>query len=89
MEGRHDFFHAEVDASAALADLLFVGLSLNIAQILKFPRLPRRAEQTLVMLMMALLQASATLLPGQSLYILGAELLAIALVAALIIRVVP
>lgn len=76
MEGWHDFFHAEVDASAARAGLLFVGLSLNITQILKFPWLPRRAEQTLVMLMMALLQASATLLPGQSLHVLGLELLA-------------
>jgi hypothetical protein len=33
--------------AAALAGLLFVGLSLNLSEVLKYPGVPRRAVATL------------------------------------------
>lgn len=60
----HDFFIAQVGACAALVGLLFVALSINVTQILKYPWLPARGAQTLVVLTGALLEASLVLLPG-------------------------
>jgi hypothetical protein len=59
------FFSAEVSASAALAGLLFVALSINIRRIIDEGEwLPGRAGQSLTMLMTALLLASVALFPG-------------------------
>ncbi len=43
MTGWENFFVAEVGASAALAGLIFVGVSINLNRILSLPRLPDRA----------------------------------------------
>ena len=48
MEGWSDFYVAAVGGSAALAGLLVVAISINIAQIMKFPLLPGRAAQTII-----------------------------------------
>jgi modulator of FtsH protease len=64
MENWHDFFAAEVGATAALAGLLFVALSINRTQILKYDWLPACGAQTLVVLTGALLEASLALFPG-------------------------
>lgn len=42
-EAWHDFFTAVTAAAAAVTGLLFVALSINLAAILKEPRLPGRA----------------------------------------------
>src|ERR1700753_1706008 len=76
MEGWTDFFVAEVGAAAALAGLLVVAISINIERILKYPSLPGRAWQTLVMIGVALVIASLALLPGQPLVYFGGEVLA-------------
>jgi hypothetical protein len=71
----HDFFIAQVGASAALSGLLFVALSINIERILKFAWLPSRAVTTLSLLLGALIEASISLWPRESLRVLGLELL--------------
>jgi modulator of FtsH protease len=73
----HDFFMAEVGASAALVGLLFVALSINIARIVEDQLLPGRALQSLIALITALLLASVTLFPIPTLAQLGLALLVI------------
>ncbi len=75
MAGWDDFFTAQVGASAALAGLLFVGISLNMARIIATPALPYRALQALGLLFSILLVASVLLIPAQPNWALGVELI--------------
>jgi hypothetical protein len=63
MEAWHDFFVAQVGATAALTGLVFVALSVNVAPILKYPWLPPRAAQTVIVLMGATVESCLQLLP--------------------------
>ncbi len=72
-----DFFVAQVGASAALAGLLFVGLSINLAKIVGTPALPDRALNALMLLAAILLVSSIFLIPGQAGAVLGAEVLVV------------
>ena len=69
------FFVAEAGASAALAGLLFVAMSINLRRILEFPSLPGRAGETIAILVNVLVIASVGLMPGQSNVALGLEVL--------------
>jgi hypothetical protein len=69
-----DFFVAEVGASAALAGLLFVAVSINLGQILKYPHLPTRALEALSMLLCVLVISSFALVPGQTALVHGLEM---------------
>ena len=51
----HDFFIGTIGAAAALTGLLFVAISINLDQVLKYPGLPGRAAGTLGMLVSALI----------------------------------
>ena len=64
MTGWDNFFVAELGASAALADLLFVGVSINMTRILAIPTLPARALRALIMLVAILFVSSLFLVPG-------------------------
>ncbi len=79
MSGWENFFIAEVGASAALTGLIFVAVSINLTRILSLPQLPSRALLALVLLMTILIVSSLLLVPGQSLILLGSEVLVIAL----------
>ncbi len=70
-----DLYVATAGATAALTGLLFVAVSVNIERILKFPGLPERALQTLLLLLMPLIISIVGLIPGQSGTALGIELL--------------
>jgi modulator of FtsH protease len=70
----HDFFVGSMGASAALTGLLFVAISINLEQILKFPNLPGRAAGSLGVLVSALVVACCGLVPRQSHVALGVEI---------------
>jgi modulator of FtsH protease len=77
LEKWHDFFVAEVGASAALIGLLFVAISINLERILKYPWLPPRAAQVLIALMGVLLTSSIALVPDQSNLAFAIELIVV------------
>lgn len=72
-----NFSTAAASASAALAGLVIVAISVNIARILQFPHLPFRAAVTIARLILILVTSMAALIPqgGQA---LGAEILVLA-----------
>ncbi len=72
-----DFFEAQVGASAALAGLLFVGISINMPKIVAEPSLPDRALQALTLLVAILLISTVLLVPGQAQVLLGFEVVGI------------
>ena len=80
-----DLFVASAGASAALAGLVFVAVSINVDRILKFEGLPDRALETVLMLVSVVLVSIVGLIPGQSTTALGAEILALGLAFGLVI----
>jgi hypothetical protein len=70
-----NLFLAVAGASAALAGLLFVALSINLERILKGRGLPGRAGEAIILLLTVLVVCTFGLVPGQSPRVLGAELL--------------
>ena len=82
-----NFFLGELGAAAALAGLLFVSLSVNQARILQLGRIADRGLEALAMLLLVLVVASLPLVPGQSLRLLGSEILIVAaVILALTVR---
>jgi len=80
-----DLFVAAAGASAALAGLVFVAVSINLDRILKFPGLPDRALQTVLMLLSVVVVSLLGLFPGQSRVALGLELTSVAVFFAVFI----
>ena len=68
-----NFFLAAASASAALAGLVIVAVSVNITRILQFPQLPTRAAATVVNLILILVSSMATLVP-QPARVMGFEI---------------
>jgi hypothetical protein len=79
MPGWEAFFTAQVAASATLAGLMFVGVSLNLAKILSNPSLPNRALAGFYLLMAILILSSLQLVPDQTFALRGAEILVVGL----------
>ncbi|MFN8218115.1 MAG: hypothetical protein U0R71_16100 [Solirubrobacterales bacterium] len=84
-----DLFVAVAGASAALAGLLFVAVSINLERILQFEGLPERALETLALLLGVLLVAIVGLIPEQSHVALGAEILGLGLVLIAFVSRLP
>ncbi len=84
-EAWNTFFAAQAGASAALAGLLFVGISVNVTTITASTRLSQRALESFVFLVEVLLVSSLALIPGVSRGVLGGGLLAISLVAWIVV----
>ena len=80
-----EFFVAGAGASAALAGLVFVAVSINVDRILRFPGLPERAMATVMLLLSVVLVSLIGLIPGQSRVALAGELLGVGLVFAVVI----
>jgi len=87
MSAWSNFFLGELGAAAAFAGLLFVSVSVNQARILALGRMADRGLEALVMLLLVIVVASLPLVPGQSLRLLGAEILVIGM--ATLIALIP
>ena len=87
MGGWDNFFIAQVGASAALAGLVFVGVSINLTKIVAAPRLVDYALEALVVLLDVLVVSSLMLVPGQPAALLGGEVLILSLGAWLLVSV--
>ncbi len=72
------FFQAQVGASAALAGLIFVSVSISLKQVLSAPRLSDRAFQALMVLVKILIISSLMLAP-QPMIVIGVEVLFVGL----------
>jgi modulator of FtsH protease len=69
-----NFVIAAAGASAALAGLVIVAISVNIAKIISYPHLPARAGATIGTLILILVVSMAALVP-QGLSLLGIEII--------------
>lgn len=76
MEAWVTFFAAQVGASAALAGLIFVSVSLSLSKIIASAHLPARAFQALIVLLEILIVSSLSIVP-QPIRDLGVETLVI------------
>lgn len=74
-----ELFVATAGASAALAGLVFVAVSINVDRILKLAGTPDRALETVLLLLSVVLVSIVCLIPGQSSGALGTELLGLGL----------
>jgi hypothetical protein len=83
-----DFFTAEVGAAAALTGLIFVGISINLQRILGLPTIANRALQALLMLLAILGVESLLLVPNQPAFDQGIEIVALAIVTAVVLNAI-
>jgi hypothetical protein len=81
LDGWTDFNVAMVGATAALAGLLIVAMSVNIAEIMKSPTLPPRAATSIATLVLAIVAGAFGLIPAQGTFAYGVEVLVATLIA--------
>jgi modulator of FtsH protease len=84
-----DLFVAAAGASAALAGLVFVAISINLERILSLQGVPERGLETVLLLILVLMVSLTGLIPGQGHVALGLELIGLALVIAAIVARLP
>lgn len=82
LDAWHDFYVASAGAAAALAGLIIVAMTVNIGTILQMAAMPSRAAATIGSLTLSVVVAVSSLIPGQALWLLGAETLLFSLGAA-------
>jgi uncharacterized membrane protein len=81
---------AQASASAAIAGLLFVAISINVDRIIKMAWLAPRAAMTMIVLVGSVLEALIALWPRQSAIFLGSELLIVSVgVLLFVVRLSP
>ena len=76
-----DFATIAGSASGALTGLLFVAVSLNRDRVTAHPALRSQAGQTLVLFLLPLIISIVLVTPGTPHWVLGLELVAVAVVA--------
>jgi hypothetical protein len=80
-EGWGELFLAEAGASAALAGLLFVAVSINLDRIIALRNLPGAALGAIALLVAVLMVSTFALVPEQPRWALGIEVLVVGLAA--------
>ena len=80
-QGWEELFLAEAGASAALAGLLFVAVSINLERIISIRSLPGAALATIVLLVAVLTVSTFALVPEQPRWVLGSEVLVVGIAA--------
>lgn len=80
MEAWYTFAAITGGAAAALAGLLFVSVSINIDYFARSSDLRSRAGQVLLLFGMVLFIAALTVIPGQAYWMLGTELIVLAVI---------
>jgi hypothetical protein len=86
LEGWSEFNVAVAGAAAALAGLLIVALSVNVAVIAKTPSLSARASSAIGTLVLAVVATMVGLIPAQPLWVIGLEI-GVGLVVAWVMQV--
>jgi modulator of FtsH protease len=81
LEPWSDFFVAAAGASAALAGLVFVAVSINVESILKFAGLPERGLTTVLLFVTVLVVSLFGLAPSQTVHAFAIEALTLGVVA--------
>ena len=79
MEDWAEYCVAQIGASAALAGLIFVGVSINLAKVIAIPQLVSLSLEAILLLATVLGECSILLAPGQPPARIGAEILVLAL----------
>jgi len=74
-----EFFVAAAGASAALAGLIIVAMSVSVDQMIAIPSMTSRAAAAIAVLIVATVGSLAGLMPGQGLVALGVEVLVLGL----------
>jgi modulator of FtsH protease len=74
-----NFFLGQLGATAALAGLLFVAVSINVDRIVRIPGLADRGFEVLLTLLGVLTLSALMLVPGQSPTAAGIEVLAVSI----------
>ena len=82
LEGWSEFNVAMVGATAALAGLLIVAMSVNISTIMTSTTLPPRAAASIASLVLAIVACALALVPEQPVWMYGVELLVATVIAA-------
>jgi hypothetical protein len=75
--GWSNFLVAEAGASAALAGLIFVAVSINLSKIIEYPGVSGRAAEALALLIGVLIITTLGLAPNQSQAAIGVEFFAV------------
>jgi len=81
MDEWHDFFLAQAGAAGVLTGLVFVGVSINLQEIVSKSGagLPGRAAEALILLVAVLTPSVLMLVPGQGRLFIGTEVLVVGL----------
>ncbi len=72
------YLSAQASASASLTGLVFVAVSINLTRVISVPGLVGRAAESIVQLFGVFIVSTVALVPRQTAFALGAEVLALA-----------
>ncbi len=88
MDGWSEFCVAQIGASAALAGLVFVGVSINLAKVAAIPQLVSLSLEAILVLATVLGECSILIVPDQPVARLGVEVLVFSLALWLALSIV-